>query len=133
MLLTVKKELPTVRILPISAESKIINVLLKLLSESHAFQTVLTTITCVNQTSALMTLTSAGNANQIAIVKIKILSSVRPAQIHAYKKTEVWDPNVFLMSNATMLLSAREPFAKDKQKMERSAMIIWLARQVFAI
>ena len=133
MLLTVKKELPTVRILPISAESKIINVLLKLLSESHAFQTVLTTITCVNQTSALMTLTSAGNANQIAIVKIKILSSVRPAQIHAYKKTEVWDPNVFLMSNAMMLLSAREPFAKDKQKMERSAMIIWLARQVFAI
>ena len=133
MLLTVKKELPTVRILPISAESKIINVLLKLLSESHAFQTVLTTITCVNQTSALMTLTSAGNANQIAIVKIKILSSARPAQIHAYKRTEVWDPNVFLMSNAMMLLSAREPFAKDKQKMERSAMIIWLARQVFAI
>jgi hypothetical protein len=40
---------------------------------------------------------------------------------------------VFLMSNAMMLLSAWEPFAKDKQKMERSAMIIWLARQVFAI
>merc|ERR1740117_1620 len=102
-------------------------------TESHAFQTVLTTITCVNQTSALMTLTSAGNANQIAIVKIKILSSVRPAQIHAYKRTEVWDPNVFLMSNAMMLLFAREPFAKGKQKMERSAMIIWLASQVFAI
>jgi hypothetical protein len=80
-----------------------------------------------------MTLTFVDNANQIAIVKIKILSSVRPVQIHAYKKTEVWDPTVFLMSNAMMLLSAWEPFAKDKQKMERSAMIIWLARLVFAI
>jgi hypothetical protein len=89
MLLTEKKELPIVRILLISVESRTTNVLLKLLSVSHAFQTALTTITCVNQTSALMTLTFVGNANQIAIVKIKILSSVRPAQIHAYKKTEV--------------------------------------------
>lgn len=89
MLLTVKKELPTVMILLNTVELKIINVLLNLLSESHVFQTVLTTITCVNQTFAWMTLTSAGNANQIAIVKIKILNIARPAQINAYKKTEV--------------------------------------------
>jgi len=89
MLLTVKKELPTVMILLNSVELRIINVLLKLLSESHVFQTALTTITCVNQISAWMTLTSAGNANQIAIVKIKILSSARPAQIHVFKRTEV--------------------------------------------
>jgi len=89
MLLMVKKELPTVMILTNTVESKIINVLLKLLSESHVFQMVLTTITCVNQTSARMTLMSAGNANQIAIVKIKILSSARLAQINAYKKMEV--------------------------------------------
>jgi len=89
MLLTVKKEPPIVMILLNTVESKIINVLLKLLSESHVFQTVSTTITCVNQISAWMTLTSADNANQIAIVKIKILSSARPAQIHACKKTEV--------------------------------------------
>jgi len=89
MLLMVKKELLTVMILPNTVESKIINVLLKLLSESHVFQTVLTTITCVNQISALITLTFVDNAYLIAIVKIKILSSARPAQINVFKKMEV--------------------------------------------
>jgi len=37
------------------------------------------------------------------------------------------------MSNATMLMFAWAQFAKDKQKMEKSAMITLLARQVFAI
>jgi hypothetical protein len=49
MLLMVKKELPIVMILLNSVELRIISVLLKLLSESHVFQTVLTTTTCVNQ------------------------------------------------------------------------------------
>jgi len=88
MLLMVKKELLTVMILPNTVESKIINVLLKLLSESHV-NTVLTTITCVNQISALITLTFVDNAYLIAIVKIKILSSARPAQINVFKKMEV--------------------------------------------